>query len=72
MKVQVTFEVDHDDRLVIGMAEGKEFLPATREQVRDFMLRHYEVVLEPGRKKLAGFYDDLLADIKAAQVDRKE
>lgn len=63
MKVQVTFEVDHDDRLVIGIAEGGDFKPASREQVRDFMLAQYEEALQPGRKKLTGFYDSLLADI---------
>ena len=37
MKVQVTFEIDDNQRLAIGVRETGRFVPATRNECRDYL-----------------------------------
>ncbi len=38
MKVQVTIELDDDQRVAVGLIETGRFTPATREEVRSYVL----------------------------------
>lgn len=70
MKVRMTFEVDFDDRLVMGIAENGEFKPASREECVAFLERMYDSVLAPGRKKLLSFYEAVAADLLLAEAEK--
>lgn len=71
MKVRMTFEVDFDDRLVIGIAENNEFKPASREDCVAFFERMYDNVLTPGRVKLQEFYQAISLDLIDAPKKEK-
>ena len=37
MKVQISFELDEDQRIAVGLMETGRFVPASREEVRSFV-----------------------------------
>ena len=46
MKVQLTLELDDDQRVAVGLMETGQFVPASRAQVREFVTNESMAVIE--------------------------
>ena len=64
MKIQVTFTIEDDERIVIGIDQAGEARPATRQEVTEFIDDAFRESLDPKYRAYREYTANLIETVK--------
>lgn len=62
MKVQITFEIDDEERIVLGLQTHGSLAPATRGEIEDAIRSYVAVPLDSGVRALRKANQEIIND----------